>query len=267
MNSNFSFTALVVVYNKNCGDSATCNSLINAENINVIVYDNSSKDLENRQFCKEQGWTYLGGQGNMGLSKAYNSTVDYLVENGYSGYICLFDDDTKLSDNFIEEIRQGVLQYSDGKIFVPILTQGKKIVSPTKENGASFNSIEECLKNSPKRIQAFNSCMTVSLDIFKGYRYDERIFLDGVDHLFMRDMLSMGNLPYILPVVCEHGFSGNQKGTKSGAVVRYRIIVKDYKVLYENSKLKYMFVVGKRALHLCLQHKSLVFLKIFLLGK
>ena len=102
------FAATVVVYNKRCADSPTCQALKALDNLplSVLIYDNSTADYGNRAYCEENGWVYLGGNGNMGISKAYNACVNYLTEQAFVGYICLFDDDTHLDPTYFSHLQQ-----------------------------------------------------------------------------------------------------------------------------------------------------------------
>ncbi len=231
----------------------------------VLVFDNSTRDMHNRDWCEGQGWTYLGGTGNQGLSRAYNQAVEACKDR--QGYLCLLDDDTHLPEHFLENMEKGIEKKPGADIYIPILTQEGRIISPCRrevpKSKLFFASAQEVLGENPEAMQAFNSCMTVSLAVFRDYRYDERIFLDGVDHAFLRDMRSRGKKLQVLPVTCEHGFSGYQKGSKAGDLTRFKIYAKDSRVLYEDTPGAYGRIVGRRALHLCLRHKSLAFLKEF----
>ncbi len=260
---------LVVVYNKSCKDSETCQTLLKQDypDVQVLVFDNSVKDFGNRRYCQAQGWQYLGGEGNQGLSRAYNRAVEWLLAQGEEGYICLLDDDTALPDSFFSDMDASMQKHPGRALYVPILRQQGQIISPTR-HGASrsklfFRSEEECLREPEENLGAFNSCMTISLDIFRDYRYDERIFLDCVDHAFLRDMRKKGINPTVLPVVCCHGFSGKQRGSLKGDLARYRILVKDAKIYYGDARLAWLAMTGRRALHLCLQHKTPAFLKTY----
>ena len=77
--------AVVVLYNSTCSDSSTCKALQQTDLPGqVLIYDNSTRDMGNKAQCEALGWTYLGGDGNKGLSKAYNACIDYphgIVEN------------------------------------------------------------------------------------------------------------------------------------------------------------------------------------------
>ena len=260
--------AIVVTYNVRCSDSKTCQSLAKqtSHDFDVVVYDNSVRDFGNQEFCDNHGWIFLGGAGNKGLSVAYNAAIDFLCQDGASGWICLLDDDTSLPENFMQRMSEYSAANYSSDILLPILRQSGKIISPCRiqRKNRYFSSIEECLNTKPYELQAFNSCMTIKMSAFADYRYDERIFLDGVDHAFLRDMKSKGKLITVVPIGCEQRFSGGEKPAKSSAESRFRIYMKDSRILYEDSILQYWLTVGRRALHLTLMYKSMAFIRILL---
>ncbi len=260
--------AIVVTYNVRCSESKTCQSLATqtSQDFDVIIYDNSVQDYGNRNFCDEQGWQFLGGTGNKGLSAAYNAAIKNLQDREASGWICLLDDDTTLPEDFIQRMSNYIENNPSSDILLPILLQNGKIISPCRirRKNRYFRSPEECLAADPGELQAFNSCMTIKLSTFDDYRYDERIFLDGVDHAFLRDMKKKGKIMTVIPIECQQRFSGGEKAPENSAAARFRIYVKDTRILYEDNILQYWFVVGKRGLHLTLMYRSTAFLKILL---
>ncbi len=259
---------LVVIYNKSCADSDTCRALQlqTCKDLPVYIFDNSTRDYGNRDYCRQHGWTYLGGSGNQGLSKAYNQAVQALL--GKEGFLCLLDDDTHLPETFFAQMQAGIRALPGKRIYVPILRQGGSILSPNRADGPRkdrfFDTNEACLAAPVQDLRAFNSCMTIDLQVFADYRYDERLFLDCVDHAFLRDMRQRGYYPTVLPVTCEHGFSGKQKGSFQGAKTRFRILCGDTRV-YQPEKAEKTLL--RRALHLCWIYRSTEFLKIWKEGK
>ncbi|MBQ8880993.1 MAG: hypothetical protein IJ030_02300 [Oscillospiraceae bacterium] len=258
------FAAAVVVYNTACQDSPTCRALQKLTDITVLIYDNSTRDFGNREFCREAGWVYLGGQGNLGLSKAYNACIDYLTDSQKADMLCLFDDDTDLEPAYFDALRKARAQ-SDGHIFVPMIFAGGQLISPCVLDPGHkvrmFANEQEARDYDGDNFSAINSCMAIDLRVFRDFRYDENIFLDGIDHNFTQQMAKRGEKTHFLDYRCSHAFSGVEKPPKASALVRFRIYAKDYAYILQDNKAAYYRLVGKRALRLLLQYKSPVFLK------
>lgn len=257
-------SAIVVVYNKNCGDSSTCKALqkIHDDSISVIIYDNSTKDFGNAEYCKRLGWEYLGGKGNVGISKAYNACIEFLKGKKSTGLICLFDDDTELDPKYFDMLREASV--SSAKIYVPMIFSDERLISPCiLEKGhrvIEFKDENQLLNYNGDRLSAINSCMAIDLSVFDDYRYDENIFLDGVDHYFLCEMRDRGITPIVFPYKCNHAFSGTEHPPKEVVKKRFHIYKKDYSYILKNDRISYIRLVGKRALSLSLKYKTLEFL-------
>lgn len=258
--------AAVVVYNVFCGDSPTCQALARIaerDGITVLIYDNSTRPLGNDAYCAEQGWVYLGGQGNMGISKAYNRCVEYLLRETQTDILCLFDDDTQVDAQYFACLREAVTR--DAKIFVPLLYAGGELLSPCMIDPGHrfrrFSGEEEALRYTGDQLSAINSCMALDLSLFSDYRYDENIFLDGVDHSFIADMRARGEKIRVFPYRCNHGFSGMEKPSREAALNRFRIFAKDYAYILRDNRRAYRRLVGRRALRLTVQYRTLAFLR------
>ena len=262
-----SFAAAVVIYNTACQDSPTCRGLQKLSDVTVLIYDNSTRNFGNRAFCESAGWVYLGGQGNLGLSKAYNACIDHLKETGEADMLCLFDDDTDLEPAYFEALKKAREQ-TDSRIFAPVIFAGDSLISPCILDAGHkvrmFADEEEAKAYSGENLSAINSCMAIDLGIFDDFRYDENIFLDGIDHNFTQTMKARGEKIHMLAYRCNHGFSGVEKPAKAAALARFQIYAKDYAYILRENKPAYWRLVGKRALRLTAQYKSLAFLKAML---
>lgn len=261
-----SFAAAVVIYNTTCQQSPTCRALEKLSDVTVLIYDNSTRDFGNREFCEKAGWVYLGGQGNLGLSKAYNACIDYLKANPVADMLCLFDDDTDLEPAYFEALEKAKAQ--GGRIFVPMIFAGGGLISPCilhkGHKVQMFGSEEEARAYTGENISAINSCMAIDMEIFRDFRYDENIFLDGIDHNFTQAMQARGEKIHMMDYRCNHAFSGVEKPPKASALVRFNIYAKDYAYILRENKAAYYRLVGKRALRLTAQYKTLAFLKAML---
>lgn len=262
------FATVVVIYNQFCGDSPTCQALRQGNpDIRVLIFDNSTKDMGNREYCLRQGWTYLGGTGNQGISKAYNACIDLLKTQGFGGTVCLFDDDTAVAPAYFEELRKARTAGA-GRILVPLIYAGERLLSPSlirrNHSGRTFQTDREALAYRGGELSAINSCMALDMALFRDYRYDEHIFLDGIDHAFLMDMKRRGETITVFPYRCDHDFSGASKSSKQAALTRFRIYAKDYRYILRRNLWAYMALVGKRALRLTAQHPSFVFASVFM---
>ena len=263
------FYALVVTYNVFCGDSLTCGALAALEDpsVGVLVYDNSTKDFGNRAYCAERNWTYLGGDGNKGLSVAYNGAVDFLKSSAKDGFLCLFDDDTAVDCGYFSALRTACSVFPEAKIFVPLIYSAQRLLSPSRlgksHQTSLFSSEEQALGYQGADLTAINSGMALSLSLFESYRYDENIFLDGVDHSFLEDMKRNGERIHVFPFRCDQNFSGDERPSKESALNRFRIFARDYRYIFRNRKRSYRFLVGKRALRLALRYRSFSFFRHF----
>ena len=254
--------AVVVIYNRSCADSETCRALAGCR-VPVLIYDNSTRDMGNEAQCREKGWTYLGGKGNDGISKAYNGCIDHLKQQGKQGYLCLLDDDTQVSQAYFDAISS-----QTEKIAVPLIYSAGRLLSPCRlskgHRSRLFSDEKQAMEYTGSDISAINSGMAVELSLFDGYRYDENIFLDGVDHTFLRDMAAKGHRPKVMNFSFTHEFSGDSKPPKAAALNRFRIYVRDYRYILREDFPAYLALVGRRMLHLTVQYGSLDFFRAFL---
>ena len=262
------FAAAVVVYNMFCGDSPTCKALekLAQSSLLVLIYDNSTKDFGNRAYCAEQGWVYLGGTGNAGISKAYNACINYLTDGSKVDMLCLFDDDTHIDPTYFTMLEQAGKDAKEN-IFVPLIFANNTLISPcvldNRHHVTLFSNEQAALNYSANELSAINSCMALRLSLFSHWRYDENVFLDGVDHNFILEMRQKGEPIRVFPYRCDHAFSGVEKPSLKSALVRFRIYAKDYNYILRDNKLAYLRLVGKRALRLTVQYRTLAFIKSF----
>lgn len=263
--------AIVVVYNRTCAQSLTCQRLLSlGEHMpRVIVFDNSTRDFGNREFCRETGWDYLGGEGNLGLSKAYNACIDYLKSQNFKGFLCLFDDDTAVTEDYFCALQTAIA--AGGQLFVPLIHADGRLLSPCRitpsHKAILFDGEETALHYKGQDLSAINSGMAMDIALFYDYRYDENIFLDGIDHTHLQKLAEKNIRPTVMDVRFDHEFSGDERPSRASALFRFRIFARDYAYIFRKYKTRYWFLVGKRALRLTLQYKSFAFIKILIKPK
>lgn len=266
-----SVAAVVVVYNTFCADSLSCQGLeaLGSSGLVVLIYDNSTKDFGNADYCRDRGWIYLGGTGNAGLSRAYNACIDYLRNNTEVSTVCLFDDDTRIDGAYFDVLTKSMTEQC--RIYVPLIYSAGRMISPCilKPNYSIrfFEDEQQAQGYRGGEISAINSCMALDLSLFDQYRYDETIFLDGIDHKFLSDMKNRGEQICVIPYRCDHEFSGDERPAKASALTRFRLFEKDYRQILRNKKGTYLFFVGKRMLRLTLQYRSIDFMLAMMQNK
>ena len=260
---------LFVVYDRAVDETETARALRGMADApkRICVYDNSDRDYGNRAKCEALGWHWLGGGGNVGLPKAYNAGIDALERDDFDGIVCIFDDDTDIAPDYFARLAETAERERERSLFFPILRAGERIASPQiihpNQRAAFYATEADCLSSDGKDRFAFNSGMAVRMDVFRRVRYDERLFLDGVDYAFLRDCYASGLTAAVIPVTMAHGFSGAQRPDYPAALARFRHYAADFSVVLTDDPGGYRYLVGKRALHLVLIYKKLTFLRVF----
>lgn len=259
---------LVVIYNQKCADSPTCQALaqIDRSKLQVLIYDNSTSEYGNRDYCQQMEWRYLGGTGNVGISKAYNCCIDALKKDNWADILCLFDDDTAVDEAYFDKLKNAVRE-SEAKIFVPLIYSAGRLLSPCRiskgHQTCLFSDEQQAMTYRGSDVTTINSGMAIDLRVFADYRYDENIFLDGVDHHFMQDMQELGHGIKVFDYRCDHEFSGDTKPSFAGALNRFKIYSKDYSYILMDDRAAYRKLVGRRSIHLTIQYKKLTFLSVY----
>lgn len=253
--------SIIVVYNKECKDSITFNCLKEVQDLNIIVCDNSTSDYGNKDYVESLGYSYISMCGNKGLPKAYNKAISTIKAK--QGYICLFDDDTSIpADYFTTLIRDANSSNSD--ILLPIVYDEIGIMSPTLAGRYAIKRISNLDQLANSSISAINSGMAIKIDCFENYRYNEEMFLDFVDHEFMKQMRNQNKKISIMDIKIKQSFSANVN-SKQSDISRIKILKKDLKLFYKDTFLSRFYgayVILKRKAKLTIKHKEPRFLFI-----
>lgn len=248
-----SIYVVLIIYNKNYKDSKTIQQLINIPDINVVIVDNSTKDYGNQEVEANYGFKYLSMNGNKGLPKAYNAGIALIEKE--NKLICLFDDDTEVSIEYFNL----VLKYTNmkqGDVYLPIVKDSLGLLSPSIMKNLYCHRAKDVDMLNNSNIAAINSGMCIKSEIFKDFKYDENMFLDFVDHSFMRTMKSR-NKEFIIMKDNEliQDFS-LMSDSREKAKVRFKILKKDLRYFYRGHRMYYYYVMLKRRLIMCYIYKS-----------
>ena len=248
--------AIMVIYNKKLGKSRTYECL-KGQGIKIVVCDNSTGDYDNEAAAKLDGVGYVSMEGNKGLACAYNEGLDF-IHREYTvtdrDYVCLFDDDTYVPDEYFDLVRQ-----SSEDILLPVVTDGRSIMSPVlmkKDIVKRIESKAKIFETDSRLLSGINSGMAVCAGVFEKYRYRREMFLDYIDHIFIRHMRECEKYPKVLDVELVQRFSAIDDDKKA-AVARFVIQKKDLKIFYKDNKAGYYYVVIRKHIKLALKYKDL----------
>ncbi len=249
------FYAVVVIYNKSIEESKTLNS-IRDMGFYIIVVDNSINQ-ENRVYCEENNFHYIGNDKNIGLSKSYNKAIDFL--SGKDGYICIFDDDSIVSKDYLFKLKSSI--YKNSTVFLPIIKDDIGLLSPSIIRDGVVLRAKNAEDINMSEITGINTGMAINLSFFSNYRYDEKYFLDYIDHNFLRDVKARGGSISLLDSEITPDFSDNVTMSKRAAKTRFQIFKNDFSHFCGKNRALYCKTILKRRLKLTLKHKSLIFWK------
>ena len=218
-------TTIIVVYNKNVNVSSKWLRIKSYSD--VIIVDNSIKKNNNKTFCENNGVKYISMGGNKGLSKAYNKAIEDIED---TDVIVILDDDTDFSDEYFIKLRRALVDYPDVDIFVPIIRgQDGVIYSPN-----NYRFLKNRLVKDPKnevhqnKFNAISSCMAIRKRVFDDYRYNEKLFVDEIDHCFCREQRDKGRKFKVLNVEIIQKFHQREKHLEPETILkRERIRVID----------------------------------------
>lgn len=243
--------ALIVIYNRRLSDSPSFLSAINQPDVHVVVCDNSTESLNNQEEALSAGAWYLSMHGNKGLPKAYNRGLE-LIQSNYPDWVVILDDDTELTDHYWKTLRTLT---PDKRIHVPVVkTANGIILSPAQMKQDLPVAVDDIRRITD--ITAINSGMVLPGSLAAIQRYDEDLFLDYVDHQFLKECKCRQIAVEIMDTELIQNFSSEETDFDKLAK-RFEVFKRDTITYYKNDLLKAHFVLLKRRLHLLLQCRKL----------
>lgn len=257
--------ALVVVYNKKCQESETLKSVLPwKEHLQIVVFDNSTKDFQNKNYCEGESIQYLTHNKNLGLSKAYNRAISAL-QLKESDYIIILDDDTELSEEYIKSVLDDTQLGID--ILLPRVYSNQTLISPTNLKYNCASKIVSCVEElDMNQISAINSGMVIRGSVFGKIRYNEKLFLDYVDHDFMKKARMLRSSFKVLDSNIVQHFSRDEKPKLESALFRFELFKKDFRVYCFECEVKwyYYLFMCKYIMQCSIKYRTLKFVKSFI---
>jgi GT2 family glycosyltransferase len=179
---------LIVIYNRRCDASVSVASIAATEKQVFIIADNSTDtDVAafNRDFCLRSGIEYCEMNGNSGLSAAYNRGL--LMLGNRADYLAILDDDTVIPENWMTSLQTAISLDPVAAVYVPYVYDTKGLLSPNRRIGPLFFRLHQKPSQFSDKMSAINSGMVIRIDSAEiaSPLFDESLFLDCVDHLFV----------------------------------------------------------------------------------
>lgn len=234
----------------------------------LYIFDNSidtNCQSFNSSYNFNKNELYLSSGKNEGLSKAYNSVIQNL-EKDSNNWIIISDQDTAYPPNYISIVKN-IINNTNAYILCPVINDNVGIMSPCKCSWRGFSHNTEINMNKLDKYSFINSGMIINSTVFSNIKYDENLFLDFIDHDFVRMIRSKFNdkMFYVIQnIEIFQNFSGVTKNPFSTDFNRFKIYIKDlryfYKKWYERQIIANIKLVF-RAIKLSIRHKRIDFFK------
>lgn len=255
---------LIVYYNSKIEEIELCDKnfkLVQIDNSNDSYIKNQNLSL-NVKFLEKN--MYIDMHGNKGISKAYNKAVDTIKPQA-DDYVIIFDQDTKLGYAIYDKYLSYIKNHPDIDIICPIVKDSEGIMSPSLSKGVynyHIQSVNDVKDDKINEYSFINSGMCIRGSVFSKLKYDETLFLDFVDHDFVRQIRDYDfTIGICFDVVLNQNFSGVTKNSFEQDFSRFKIFIKDAKRYYNKyfPKQNYKLILFKRTLKLTFIHRKLSF--------
>ncbi|MBM6677877.1 glycosyltransferase [Faecalicoccus pleomorphus] len=251
---------VLVIYNHPIEKSSSYATF--KDQLSILVADNSTNEeirKRNQNQVEKDGNVYLDMKGNQGLSKAYNQAISWIQQKEQkSCFVLIMDDDTIFGNDFLQKATQE-MNSKQADAYVPIVKAEKQILSPCMIHRGRVKAIHDLSSITRENITAINSGMIVSLNVYQKIRYNENLFLEYIDHDFIRQLKQYKYSIHVLQQEIQQNFSVFEND-KASAKTRFSILKKDLHVFYGKSLSQhflYKSILWKRKLRAVIQYKDL----------
>ena len=266
------FNCIIVTYNKKISSIDNIQFLNNNKtNVKLTICDNSEEQeirTANHRYCMKYKIKYSDMHGNKGLSRAYNEAIKELKNDDW---MVIFDQDTDVPIDYFSELEKSIAAYPSINIHVPVVKSIKGQMSPSKLNRYCVKKILSIAPGAYTDITAINSGMAIRKEVFDAVgNYNENIFLDYLDHFFIREYHKHFRQIAVFDCVLNQEFSDDDHSNFSRDLKRFQIYKNDFYEFCKDSatgRIYYLLKLSYRAAKLSIAHKKIGFLKMFMKGE
>lgn len=266
-------TIVVVLYKQKVEESTTFQTLKETlfmnngglKDVTLILYDNSPEKQE-FQPSPFEGVSifYVHDSRNLGVAAAYNYAFATAIENG-SEWLLLFDDDTELTLEYVEQVMNLDEKNNHIVAVVPKIKNENQMISPVYSNPLRpLQGERPAAGIQVNPVMAFNSGSLIRVSFLHEIGgFNEEFPLDYLDHWLYHEIYSRGYQVWVLDVYLEHELSVMDYSRVS--LTRYKSILesenKYFKKYQQNLYKSYKIHLAKRFLKqiLTVKNKKIAF--------
>jgi rhamnosyltransferase len=256
---------VIVVYERKLHDVPVLGSLQGLTNssLSIFIYDNS----RHSQLIEEGKIFYHHDPENSGVGRAYNRAFD-LAKRLKKKWMLLMDQDSHLSPEAFSEYPTATSLYPKQHVFVPLMSDGTKIISPyvlRLGRGKSPRKVPTGIL-SFSQYYIINSGALISCDAFdQAGGYDEDFPLDFSDVVFCDRLHKAGFSFVLINATGCHNLSATDTTQDVKRIQTrfetYATALRKYKVKH-NERFRIAWPLLTRGLRLAVHHREFIFLKL-----
>jgi len=141
----------------------------------IILVDNASAEIDSlKEIYSGNRFIWICNEKNIGVAGALNQLVNYAHQNNYE-WILTLDQDSVCGDDLVEKLIDASQSYNNVGMVSPRITErGNKDSEIDKENPtANIEDVPLCITSG---------CLTNVKAVLDTGGFDERLFIDHVDH-------------------------------------------------------------------------------------
>lgn len=219
MPSSLRLLPVIVLYRQQLHTTTTYQTLLKVAAFEqFMVYDNSPADFEVDSTTLDQRAIYVRNSYNRGLSSCYNLAAHYAQSEGFT-HLLLLDQDTTFPP--------GALQHyfhlpATTFVAAPCLTSDTLPFSPVDIRGWNLRAAKLPSRlHSLHQYSPVNSGLCVQVEtFFRAGGYDESVYLDYADFVFVRRLAHVTSHFLLLPFTAEQNFSNSCPSSRQ---LQYRL--------------------------------------------